>query len=130
MSLVLSRWTLLVRLLFIGFAMVLSGCGNTVGRDLPLDRDLALASLETALQAWGDGKKPDELKPRITMGDFAWESGKTLASFEIQKDKARGDGTNLYIPVVREFRGKGGNVTRSETTYIVGTSPVITIFPQ
>jgi hypothetical protein len=130
MSSVLARWTLLVRLLFVGFAMALGGCGNTVGRDLPLDRDLAFASLETALKAWVDGKKPDELKPKIIMGDFGWESGKTLVSFQIQKDQARGDGTNLYIPVVREFRGKGGNVTKSETTYIVGTSPVITIFPQ
>ncbi len=130
MSSVLARWTLLVRLLFVGFAMALGGCGNTVGRDLPLDRDLAFASLETALKAWVDGKKPDELKPKITMGDFGWESGKTLVSFQIKKDQARGDGTNLYIPVVREFRGKGGNVTKSETTYIVGTSPVITIFPQ
>jgi hypothetical protein len=130
MSLVLSRRVVLVHLLFVGVAMAVGGCGNTVGRDLPLDRDLAMASLETALKAWVDGKKPDELKPKITMGDFAWESGKTLASFEIQKDKARGDGTNLYIPVVREFRGAGGKVTKSETTYIVGTSPVITIFPQ
>ncbi len=109
----------------------LCGCGEKVGVDRPLNPDLARSSLEKALNAWVEGKRPADLKPDIIMGDFAWEAGKTtLVAFEILKDKESSDGSNLYIPVMREFKTAQGKTSKSETTYIVGTSPVITIFPQ
>jgi hypothetical protein len=107
----------------------LGGCSRTA-RSLSLNPDLARTSLEKALQAWVDGKKPADLKPEITMGDAAWNAGKTLVSFEIKRAEESSDGTNLYLPVVCKLRDDKGKETTTETVYIVGTSPSITIFPQ
>lgn len=112
-------------------APVLVGCGGGPGAGPPLDKDLARSSVEKALQAWVDGKKPEELKPEITIGDFEWEGGKTkLVSFRLLTDKERTDGSSLHVTVLREFRNAQGKVSKSEAIYVVGTSPVITIFPQ
>jgi len=107
----------------------LCGCGQTA-RDLALDSELARASVEKALKAWADGKKPEELKPDIIIGDSAWNAGAALVSFEIKPEGEWSDGTNLYVPVVCKLKDAGGKVSTTETTYVVGTSPVITIFPQ
>lgn len=113
----------------IALPMSLWGCG-TSARNLALNSDLARTSLEKAMKAWVDGKKPSDLKPEIIISDASWSAGTTLVSFEIKKEGAYSDGTNLTIPVVRELRDTGGKVSKSETIYVVGTSPVITIFPQ
>lgn len=110
-------------------ALSLVGCAKTA-RSLALDQDLAHASLDKALKAWADGKKPDELQPDIIVGDAAWKAGQTLVSFEIKKADAWSDGTNLYIPVACQLKKAGGKTAKTETTYVVGTSPVVTIFPQ
>lgn len=109
--------------------MSLCGCGRSA-RDLALNPDLARESLQKALQAWVDGKKPQDLRPDITIGDQSWASGATLVSFELLTAKESSDGTNLYVPVQCQLKGPGGKVTTTETVYIIGTSPVVTIFPQ
>jgi hypothetical protein len=120
------------RSLIVGVALlcgVTAGCARTA-RDLKLDPQLAEASLDQALRAWAEGKQPADLRPTIIMRDQSWDAGTALAGFTIQTAEARSDGTNLYLPVVREFRDAQGKVSRSTLTYIVGTSPTITIFPQ
>lgn len=107
----------------------LSGCSRTA-RDLKLDVNLARTSLDKALKAWVDGKKPADLRPEITIGDFSWNAGKTLVLFEIKTAEEKSDGTNLYLPVVCQFKDPKGKLTSTETIYIIGTSPVVTIFPQ
>lgn len=106
------------------FMLFLSGC-QSEAQPLPLDEPLARQSVEKALQAWVDGKTPADLKPEIIMGDSGWEQGKKLTSFEILKDEETSDGSNLHIRVRRKF-----DSGESKVIYIVGTSPVITIFPQ
>lgn len=113
----------------IALPLMLGGCSRTA-RDLKLDADLARASLNEALKAWENGKHPEELAPEIIVGDASWNAGQTLVSFEIKSADERSDGTNLYIPVACQLRDSKGKVTKTETIYIVGTSPVITIFPQ
>lgn len=101
-------------------------CGCTAKpTDHPLDPTLARSSVQKAMQAWVDGKTPGDLKP-IIVGDPAWNAGKKLASFEILTKEEMSDGSNLQIQVSRKF-GDGGE---EKVTYIVGTSPVVTIFPQ
>ena len=106
------------------FILFLTGC-QTEAQPLPLDEPLARQSVQTALQAWVDGKTPADLKPEIIMGDSGWEQGKKLVSFEILKDEETSDGSNLHIRVQRKF-----DSGESKVIYIVGTTPVITIFPQ
>lgn len=109
--------------------VLIAGCSQTA-RDLPLDTQIARKSLDTALQAWVDGKRPSDLQPEIIVGDAMWTTGKKLVSYEI-KSEVMNDGTNLYLLVVRQFDNpKSKKPQKSEVTYIVGTSPVITIFPQ
>lgn len=91
----------------------------------PLDEALARSSLQAAMQAWVDGKSPKELRPGIVVGDTAWERGAKLTSFQILQDQETTDGSNLHIPVKRNLDN-----SESTVTYIVGTSPVVTIFPQ
>lgn len=102
----------------------LCGCSQETPSH-PLDPELARASVQKAMQAWVDGKTPEELKPEIVVGDPAWGQGKKLVSFEVVASEESSDGSNLHIPVKRKFDSE-----ESEVTYIVGTSPVITIFPQ
>lgn len=105
------------------------GCGQTA-RDLDLDTDLARDSLRQALQVWVDGGKPEDLQPKITMGDQAWASGTQLLSFELLTAQEMSDGTNLFVPVACETKDPKGKVSKTEVIYIIGTSPVITIVPQ
>lgn len=104
-------------------------CGCSVKpNEYALDPDLARTSVQMALQAWVDGKKPDDLKPKIVIGDPEWNQGKKLASFEVLTKEETTDGSNLHIQVVRKF--SAGEAAEAKVTYIVGTSPVVTIFPQ
>lgn len=116
-------------LVFLVLVFCGAGCSKT-SRDLKLDAELARSSLEKALKAWVEGKKPADLKPEITVGDAMWNAGKKLVSFEIKTADEKSDGSNLYIPVLREMKDDKGKVTKAEMIYVVGTSPVVTIFPQ
>jgi hypothetical protein len=111
-------------LLSVFLVLGLCGCASEAASH-PLDKELARASIQKAMQAWVDGKTPEELKPEIVVGDQAWAKGKKLISFEIVASEETSDGSNLHIPVKQKFES-----SESEVTYIVGTSPVITIFPQ
>lgn len=108
---------------------VVVGCSQTA-RDLSLDPVVARESLDKALKAWVDGRKPADLQPDIIVGDSSWESGQKLIAYEIKADEMN-DGTNLHLHVICQFaKPKSKKPLKSEVTYIVGTSPVITIFPQ
>ena len=106
-------------------AMLFAGCSSGDAPSYPLDKELARGSVQKAMQAWVDGKTPKELQPDIVVGDTAWEQGKKLVSFEIVADEETTDGSNLYIRVKRKL-----DSSESKVTYIVGTTPVVTIFPQ
>lgn len=108
--------------------VVLWGCGPT-GRSHPLDADVARDSVQKAMQAWVDGRTPQDLQPEIIIGDTAWDQGQKLVSFEILREEETSDGSNLHIRVRRKFAARADNA-ESKVIYIVGTSPVITIFPQ
>lgn len=108
-------------------------CGCDQKRvDHPLDSTLARSSVEKALQAWVDGKSPKDLQPGIIVGDPAWNEGRKLASFEVIAKEEASDGSNLYISVNRKFSEgeESSDAADAKVTYIVGTSPVVTIFPQ
>jgi len=120
------------RLLLIAMALPLAaiiGCGGGPN-DHAFDPELARTSLDKAMQAWVDGRAPDELQPEIVVGDTDWKAGKKLISYEILTASEKSDGSNLHVKVVREIQEEKGSPRKSEKTYIIGTSPVVTIFPQ
>ncbi len=122
------RWSFLLT----GLVVVagLGGCGGSQGLNRPLNQELARKSVAQAMQAWIDGKKPTDLKPDIIVGDPAWDGGRKLVAFKLLDDKERSDGSNLHITVEMEFKDSSGRASKSEKTYIVGTSPVVSIFPN
>ena len=107
------------------FGILFVGCSSGDAPSYPLDKELARSSVQKAMEAWVSGKTPKELQPDIVIGDTAWENGKKLTSFEIVADEETTDGSNLYIRVKRKLGSE-----ESKVTYIVGTTPVVTIFPQ
>ena len=105
---------------------LVSGCGYSA-QQLSLDEDKARESLNTALKAWQEGKKPADLKPGIIVGDEDWNAGLALTSFKVLPDETN-DGTNLHIPVELALKAPAGVEQKSNVLYIVGTSPMVTIF--
>jgi hypothetical protein len=101
------------------------GCSQSGTPSHPLDKDLARASIKQAMDAWVEGKSPKDLQPEVVVGDPDWNEGKKLVSWEIATKEETSDGSNLHILVKQRFES-----SESEVTYIVGTYPVITIFPQ
>ncbi len=106
-----------------------SGCGSSETATHPLDPEAARAAVQKALEAWQAGRKPADLQPAIIIGDSAWEQGRKLVAFEVVTAEETTDGSNLHIRVLRTFESNGAK-TESKVTWIVGTHPVITIFPQ
>ena len=104
--------------------MFLFGCAQETP-SYALDKELARSSVQKAMQSWVDGKTPKDLQPDVVVGDSAWNKGQKLVSFEILTDEEKSDGSNLHISVKRKFES-----SESKVTYIVGTTPVVTIFPQ
>ena len=104
------------------------GCTNE-GNNLPLDKSLAQASLTKFLDAWSQGRKPDVLEsasPRIVGRDPDWDAGKRLVRYSL--GPTADDGSNLHVKteiVVAQGQGPESELT---VEYIVGTSPVVTVF--
>ena len=103
-----------------------AGCQRT-SRDLSLDIEQARNACGTFLDAWKEGQQPDALRPGITGADFEWASGHKLISYEILPDEFN-DGTNLHISVRLKLQDDEGKESSSNALYIVGTSPVVTVF--
>jgi hypothetical protein len=111
----------------LGLALVgaLAGCTQSKGRNLPLDKTVARDSLKKFLETWKSGGKPSDLKnasPSIIVSDDDWNAGKKLASYTISSEE-KDDGTNAHLTAELTIDGRKRN-----QKYIVGTSPVITIF--
>lgn len=118
-----------VVLLFVG---IVAGCGETGGANLKVDPDLAKRSLNSFLETWNRGEAMETLEkanPRIVGRDPLWANGAKLTEFKIGKETS--DGANLHIEVELKVAAEGGAsgaATPQTVTYVVGTSPVITVF--
>jgi hypothetical protein len=108
------------------------GCSPGPQRAAAVDPASARTALQSALDAWKAGQKPADLKagsPAITVQDLDWESGSRLVSYEV-KSEGTHDNANLRIPVSLTLSGPSGGEQTKEVTYVVGTSPAITVFRE
>ena len=118
--------------LFVLCALGTAGCGQSAPQ-LTIDPALAQASFEQFLQVWKKGGKPRDLQTASTtiiVGEPDWEAGRKLTGFKILKDKQRNDGANLHMTAQLAIHSKPGRTLKHEVTYIVGTSPIVTIHRQ
>jgi hypothetical protein len=107
--------------------LLVVGCGRS---NAPTDVPSAKAALTAALESWKAGQSPDALRqrtPSIVMVDDAWKKGEKLESFENVVPEVD-DGVNLHCTVKLAINDERGGRRSEQVTYIVGTSPTITIF--
>jgi hypothetical protein len=110
--------------------LLCAGCSTGPKRAADVEPEKARDALRTALESWKKGDKPETLQqrsPAITVQDMDWESGLRLLSYEL-KDEGSAYDANLYCEVRLTLRTPQGAEAKKEVTYIVGTSPVLTVF--
>ncbi len=106
--------------------LVATGCGGF--RPPTADKETAISSLKSALDAWQKGEKPEALSQRsqsIQMVDSDWSQGLKLARYEIDESKVKASGFDQGIPTkLWLIDGKKNPVI---VNYTVATSPNLII---
>lgn len=106
---------------------VAAGCTPTPD---PVDAPRARRALVAALDGWRRGDAPAALRaatPALTVQDLDWSGGARLLDYRVGGD-GRETGPNLHIPARLTLRTPQGKEVRKDVTYIVGTSPILTVF--
>ena len=113
--------------LFLTLALcLLNGCGGGLGPDA--DSDTGGKALETALDAWKNGKSQDELakaSPSIIMNEDEWRVGKHLLEFKVEESAMAG--RQLRSRVRIKLQDKDGKTHEQKAIYIIDTTPRIVI---
>jgi hypothetical protein len=107
-----------------------AGCSDHGVRSV--DEQAARQALRATLEAWKHGTRIESLKelsPPIVAQDLDWESGRTLVEFDIRDDGAI-KAVNLSVPVELTLRDAAGKSVKKKVKYMIGTSPVITVFRE
>jgi len=113
-------------------AFLFPGCSGEGRRAAPVDPPRARDALRTALDGWKKGDKPNALQsasPPIVVQDFDWMAGQALLGYEVLGD-GKDDDANLRIPVRLTLGDKNGREVKKDASYIVGTSPSLTVFRE
>jgi len=132
MTCIPARWSGAMRplLCLAAAAVLLPACSCAGGRAAPVDPSRAQNALTTALESWKKGEAIAALKsadPSIVAQDFDWMAGYKLLNYELAGD-ARDDDANLRIPVKLTLRSPEGKEVQKKVSYVVGTSPTLTVF--
>jgi hypothetical protein len=110
--------------------LALPGCSSS--RAHAVDPPRAREALKTALDHWKQGDRPRSLSNSttpMTVQDFDWEGGTKLVDYQILDDGQPVD-ANLRVKVKLTTTGgrdKARTVEKT-VTYLVGTSPSVTVF--
>lgn len=108
--------------------LCVGGCGGYSAAEHRVESTTALQTLEQVLRSWQQGETPDswqEHQPPVVVQDLEWKAGKKLESFDIVEPGEAID-ANLVCQVKLRL---AGSPNREQTvTYLVGTSPVLTVF--
>lgn len=110
-------------------SVALPGCGKSTKADL-VDPTLARSTLESVLESWRRGDPIDSWQINdapIVVQDLDWKAGVKLASFEIL-DQGDAVDANLFCQVELSLIDSRSKSFTRNVTYIVGTSPVPTVF--
>ena len=122
----------IARLVLVGIVICgcLAGCSDRGVK--AVDADGARQALRTTLETWKKGGAIGSLKeqsPSIVAQDLDWEAGATLVGFNVLDD-GKEESMNLRVPVELTIQDKGGKEVKKKVKYMVGTSPVITVFRE
>ena len=112
--------------------LLLAGCSGTGPHAPAVDPARAREALQTTLDGWKKGESIEALKagsPSIVAQDFDWMAGRKLVGYEVLGD-GKDDDANLRIPVRLTLRDAGGRESQKTVSYVVGTSPALTVFRE
>jgi hypothetical protein len=115
-----------VLILVLMLALVLSGCGQSARTS---DPDEGRKALQTVLEAWKNGEKPEafaQQSPSIHASDGDWKSGLALQGYHA-RDEARLVGTDLNYAVDLELKTPRGQLVKKTATYAVTTHPQVLV---
>lgn len=109
--------------------LLLCGCSNKM-ESHPVDPNLARNTLDAVLKSWQEGAAPESWQqkvPSVVVQDMDWQSGRKLKSFEVIEPTEAVD-ANLHCQVKLVFEDAGQGEVERTVKYVVGTSPVLTVF--
>ncbi|HZL86910.1 MAG TPA: hypothetical protein VFB96_00925 [Pirellulaceae bacterium] len=110
--------------------LLLAGCGEG-NHAMPAasNPEVARQALEKALGQWQAGQTADALataSPQIYVNDFDWRDGRKLKQFQVA-GPAEDVGLQVRLPVALDVEHPSGQVVRSQVSYSISTSPVVSI---
>jgi hypothetical protein len=108
--------------------MALAGCDGSSAA--PVDSSRAQEALKTSLESWKKGEPIEAMKranPSIVAQDFDWMGGAKLVDYSVSAEGKK-VAANLYVPVSLTLKLSTGKEVRKNVTYVVGTSPYLTVF--
>ena len=113
-------------------ALPLPACSG-YGQARPVDAPRAREALKTALEHWKKGEDARSLESSSTpmvAQDFEWVQGAKLIDYQVVDD-GKEEGANLRVQVKLTLANPGkdkGKPVEKKASYVVGTSPSLTVF--
>jgi len=119
-------------MLLLAVALALSGCGSGPGSPHPVEPTVARHTLTTVLEGWKTEPSLERWREQhtdIVVQDMDWLTGHQLTSFEVLNE-GRAVDANLHCDVRLTLVDSNQQSTKKTVTYLVGTSPKLTVFRQ
>ena len=117
-------------LLVLAGLLPVCGCGESnQAMPPPSNPEVARQALEKALSHWQSGQTADALAsatPQMYVNDFDWRDGRKLKQFQLAGPPEE-VGLAVRLPVALDVENGLGQVIRSQVSYSVSTTPVVSI---
>jgi hypothetical protein len=121
-----------IRSLLVGCALVvIAGCGSGENAQ-PADPAQSMKALQSVLDAWKAGEKPEDLEkltPPIHVKDADWKGGFFLVSYKADQE-GRLVGYDMNYPVVLELKDPRGKPVKKTAVYSITTRPSLLVARQ
>jgi hypothetical protein len=114
-----------------GVLLLAAGCG-TGSSPQAADSSQARTALQTALDAWKAGEKPEDLEkrsPPLHIKDVDWNGGFQLVGYEANTD-GKLVGYDMNYPVNLELKSPKGDTVKKKAVYTVTTKPELIVSRQ
>ncbi|MEZ6132228.1 MAG: hypothetical protein R3C59_26505 [Planctomycetaceae bacterium] len=121
-----------VQIVLLAVAVGICGCGGGSGSPHPVEPTLARQTLTTVLEGWKEQPSLERWREQhtdIVVQDMDWLMGNQLTSFEVLEE-GRAVDANLHCDVRLTLVDANRKSTEKTVTYLVGTSPKLTVFRQ
>jgi hypothetical protein len=110
--------------------LLLAGCSQGTAQSNPVDESKAEDTLMHALDSWKEGETIESLQEqstKIVVQDVDWTRGAKLLEYEVVGAPEPKD-ANLIVRVKLKLEDDSGTPSEKTVTYVVGTTPALTVF--